>query len=184
MLDPDVFFVEQFSLQDLLPRGRAIVNYGGKNAEWHPAAAKLLDMPEVIGPTVMDVTPEILSAEILCDLRLRLGGSDLLQTLAQNAHLHWTEYALYYTFAVNQGTILKYHHPEGAAVRRLARLKQAVWYSQQFTPEKVGSLTDPTTREGICAVVQSSAVPDFGQVAAALGIPVAQDLGLLRQRRR
>jgi len=127
--DADVFSTRPTSLDDLLPGGRALMQYESRalHPRWWASSARLLSLSKSVGDPErgMSITPAILSraildslakkltsarcswAEVLCRLHRPLHPSNW--TPARFMRAKWTEYSLYYLHAAAIGALEEYH---------------------------------------------------------------------------
>ena len=167
-LDPDILFVERFSTVDVARAGRSLISLTHAPEDsipWWGASSSLLMMPLPKGPLFMGVTPELLKASILSDLSEhieRIYGCRLIDALSLNASRHWTEFTLYHTF-LNTVSKIEHHHLTDSRERRLLR-DESIWRNLPNPDLRLSSLLNPETRNGICAVIQSSAFPNYADI--------------------
>jgi len=127
--DADVFSTRPTSLQELLPGGKALIQYESRaqHPRWWASSARLLALTETVGDPErgMSITPAILSKTILDSLARQLSTSryswaEVLCRLHRPKHpsnwtlgrflrSKWTEYSLYYLHAAASGALDEYH---------------------------------------------------------------------------
>jgi hypothetical protein len=131
--DADVFSTRPTSRSDLLPGGRALIQYEsrGLHPRWWASSARLLALRKDVGDPKrgMSITPAILSKSILDSLASTLSSSryswaEVLCRLHRPKHpsnwtparfmkSKWTEYSLYYLHAAAIGALEEYHMEGG-----------------------------------------------------------------------
>jgi hypothetical protein len=127
--DADVFSTRPTSPSDLLPGGRALMQYESRSLHprWWSSSARLLSLRSSVGDPErgMSITPAILSRSILDSLTGKLSTSrfswaEVLCRLHRPTHpsnwtparflrSKWTEYSLYYLHAAAIGALDEYH---------------------------------------------------------------------------
>jgi len=127
--DADVFSTRPTSRSDLLPEGRALMQYESRSLHprWWTSSARLLSLKSSVGDPErgMSITPAILSKSILDSLTDTLSTSryswaEVLCRLHRPTHpsnwtparfmrSKWTEYSLYYLHAAAMGALEEYH---------------------------------------------------------------------------
>ena len=127
--DADVFSTRPTSPSDLLPGGRALMQYESRSLHprWWSSSARLLSLKSSVGDPErgMSITPAILSRSILDSLTGKLSTSrfswaEVLCRLHRPTHpsnwtparflrSKWTEYSLYYLHAAAIGALDEYH---------------------------------------------------------------------------
>jgi hypothetical protein len=201
-LDPDVLALKPISRDLLLPGGRALLEPEPRSVHerWWRDSADLLDVePELERPGV-NVTPAILSTEILREVQHRLeavGGRPWMDILL-TSYCDWTEYTLYLLAAERAALVEREHlwtDDPAAPVHLHADPALSIWGGAGGSREDVGRLfsaDDP----GLFAVVQSSSGLTAHDVAAVVAehvtvrpthkMPAAADAGrsMLRERAR
>ncbi len=155
-MDTDCYLIKNLSSRQILDDGKALMQMEpvAAHSEWWVASAAVLGS-EIDFSDAMSVTPALLSAEIMRRLITHLETSnvgDWRQTLikARRDNKYWTEYSLYYTFAMSAALVPRFHF--FGPNRRL--FTSSVWRPgaiQQW------SLSDAQARPGFFTVLQSSA---------------------------
>ena len=127
--DADVFSTRATTLDDLLPGGRALMQYESRalHPRWWASSARLLSISQSVGDPErgMSITPAILSKTILDSLTSELSTpryswAEVLCRLHQPRHpsnwtparflrSKWTEYSLYYLHAAAIDALDEYH---------------------------------------------------------------------------
>ena len=127
--DADVFSTRPTTLDDLLPGGKALMQYESRalHPRWWASSARLLSVSQGVGDPQrgMSITPAILSKNILDSLteqlsRPRYSWAEVLCRLHQPGHpsnwtpgrflrSKWTEYSLYYLHAAAIDALDDYH---------------------------------------------------------------------------
>lgn len=127
--DADVFSTRPTTLDDLLPGGRALIQYERRalHPRWWASSARLLSLRKSVGDPErgMSITPAILSKSILDSLTTQLSSgryswAEVLCRLHQPLHpsnwtparflkSKWTEYSLYYLHAAAIDALEEYH---------------------------------------------------------------------------
>jgi len=127
--DADVFSTRPTSRNDLLPEGRALMQYESRSLHprWWSSSARLLSLKSSVGDPErgMSITPAILSRSILDSLTgtlstSRFSWAEVLCRLHRPTHpsnwtparflrSKWTEYSLYYLHAAAIGALDEYH---------------------------------------------------------------------------
>ena len=131
--DADVFSTCPTRLDDLLPGGKALMQYESRSLHprWWKSSARLLSLKSDVGDPDrgMSITPAILSrtilesltsalssarfswAEVLCRLHLPMHPSNW--TPGRYLRSKWTEYSLYYMHAASIGALDEFHTEGG-----------------------------------------------------------------------
>lgn len=131
--DADVFSTRATTLDDLLPGGKALMQYESRalHPRWWASSARLLSVSQGVGDPQrgMSITPAILSKNILDSLTEQLSSpryswAEVLCRLHQPGHpsnwtpgrflrSKWTEYSLYYLHAAAIDALDDYHVEAG-----------------------------------------------------------------------
>ena len=132
--DADVICVKPLTVNDLVVNNRAILQYEPRDGhmKWWKSSSRILNMPlEISDPDLgMSVTPAVLSTEICKrfanDLSISNEGSWVDQlcslhdikrlsnlTLRRFRMRRWTEYSLYYLYALKLGLLDQFHQAAG-----------------------------------------------------------------------
>jgi hypothetical protein len=181
VLDPDVLAVKPLRYETLLTNGRALIEPEPRRTQrrWWLHSASLLGIDPGLDRPGMQVTPAILSTEILGKVHERLEevwGRPWMEVLLTN-YCEWTEFTLYLLTAEWGGLLSQYHlwadDPEAVAHLHVNAAK-SVWYARSATTERVGRLFRADDDPGLFAVVQSNTGFPASEVAsvAAEHIPV------------
>ncbi len=145
-LDTDIFCIRPISAEILIPGGRAITQWEGKNAhpEWWEGSRKILQKAgSNFGPG-LGVTPNILSVAIAKDVleRIRItSGRKPIDEICQHTSFveaFWTEYSIY-TEATSANALRRYHWlpgylPSGSANCLHSRL--VIWSEEELNDER------------------------------------------------
>jgi hypothetical protein len=179
-LDPDVLALKPISRDLLVPDGRALLEPESRrvHARWWRDSADLLDVEPGLDRRGMNVTPALLSTEVLRQLQRRLevvGGRPWMDVLL-TSYCDWTEYSLYLLAAEQTSLVERYHlSADDPAARAHLHADPAIsiWGGANASGSDVEQLFgagDP----GLFAVVQSSCGLTAEEVRAAVAehIPV------------
>ena len=194
ILDPDVIAVKPVTRELLVTGGRAVLEPEDRSVHrrWWQDSARLLDVDPGLDRPGMNVTPAVLSRDILAEVQQRLeavGGRPWMDVLL-TSYCDWTEYTLYLLAAERVGAVERYHvwADEPAAPAHLqVDPAVSVWdaaATSRRSLERLFTADDP----GLFAVVQSSAglAPEELAVVAGRRFPVrtvATDVPSLPQGR-
>ena len=116
VLDPDIFATQPFTLETLLPNGRALTYYQPRQREprfWRSSAA-VLQQPAHLEREGMWWTPALLSRELCRSLQRRLEllyNMNWMDVLLSRYTIDWTEYTLYWLNAEREGLLDQFHQP-------------------------------------------------------------------------
>lgn len=115
VFDPDTFATRPFTLDTLLPGGKALTHLLPRSIDnpgfWIASAEVLHQQPETEGDGLW-MTPAILSKTCCLSLQQRLEelhGIPWMKVLLQRYAMDWTEYTLYWLHAQAQGLIDTFH---------------------------------------------------------------------------
>lgn len=177
VLDPDVLAVKALSREVLLPGGRAILEPESRDVhrQWWLDSAALLSVEPGLDRPGMNVTPAILSNEILTQVQRRLetvGGRPWMEVLL-TSYCEWTEYTLYLLAAEAFGLVEQCHVRADESVGHLQVAPEiSIWDAAAASPAAVDRLFT-TEDPGLFAVVQSNAGLTATDVAAAVSAHLA-----------
>ena len=172
VLDPDVIAVKPLTRELLLPDGRALLEPESRSVHprWWRDSAELLDVEPGLERPGMNVTPALLSTELLTQVQNRLeavGGRSWMDLLL-TSYCDWTEYTLYLLAAEHAGLLERDHiwadDPAACAHLHLDPTV-SIWDSataSQDNVERMFTIDDP----GLFGVLQSSTGLPAGEVAA------------------
>ena len=201
MLDPDVLARRPIRRELLVPGGRAVLEPEPRDVHpgWWRASADLLDVDPGLARPGMNVTPAVLSTDVLRELQQRLekaAGAPCMDVLL-TSYCDWTEYSLYLLTAELLG-LERYHvwADDPAAPAHLhVEPAVSVWDSagaSRARVERVFTADDP----GLFAVVQSNSGLGAADVAGAAArhlpvrtlstrpLPASGDRSILQDRLR
>jgi Family of unknown function (DUF6492) len=113
VIDPDVLAVKPLSSEILLHQGRALLEPEPRSVhrQWWLDSADLLGAPANLDRPGMNVTPALLSTEIVAEVQRRLeavSGRPWVETLL-TSYCDWTEYTLYLLAAESAGLLATHH---------------------------------------------------------------------------
>ncbi|CCG42679.1 DUF6492 family protein [Magnetospirillum molischianum] len=176
VLDPDVFAVQPFTIDDLILDGRALTYPQPRMREphlWRPSAQLLQQEPHLERDGIW-WTPAILSRTLVQALQRRLEElyqRDWIRVLLSNYMIDWTEYTLYWLNAEREGLIERYHTLPPAG-RRGLHVNESVWYAgkdgRNLNDWQAGKHFGPDG-DGLFAVVQSNTYLPPDRVVDKLG---------------
>jgi Family of unknown function (DUF6492) len=173
--DPDVIAVKPVTRDLLLPQGKALLDPVPRSLhpEWWHDSADLLDVEPDLERPGMNVTPALLSTEILEEVHRRLeavGGRPWMEILL-TSYCTWTEYSLY-MLAAERAELLDRLHIWANDPRAGAWLqvdpRVSIWYANGASGTDVERLFSSEI-PGLFAVVQSAAGLTASEVAAVAG---------------
>jgi hypothetical protein len=172
-LDPDVVARKPITRELLVPGGRAILEPEARSVHrgWWLASADLLDVDPGLERPGMNVTPAVLSTDVLRELQERLEavGDDPWMDILLTSYCDWTEYSLYLLAAERVGLVESHHlwaHDPTAPAHLHVDPAVSIWDAAGASRANVERLFTADDR-GVFAVVQSSAGLSAGEVAAA-----------------
>jgi hypothetical protein len=173
-LDPDVLALKPITRDLLVPGGRALLEPEARSVHrrWWRDSADLLDVDPGLQRPGMNVTPALLSTDVLGEVQRRLeavGGRPWMDILL-TSYCEWTEYSLY-LLAAERASLVDRHHvwaddPEAPAHLH-ADPALSVWGGASASRANVDRLfgaEDP----GLFAVIQSNSGLPATEVAAAV----------------
>jgi len=115
VFDPDTFATRPFTLDTLLPSGKALTHLQPRDIDnpgyWIASAEVLHQEPKTTGDGIW-MTPATLSSTICLSLQKKLEelhGIPWMKVLLQRYTMDWTEYTLYWLHAEEQGLIDTFH---------------------------------------------------------------------------
>jgi hypothetical protein len=200
MLDPDMMAMKRITRDLLLPGGRGLMDPEPRSVhrQWYIDSAGILDWSPALDHLGMNVTPAVLSTDLLKKVHERIEAAngrpwmDVLLT----SYCNWTEYTLYLLTADNTGLFDHYHlwSDNPAAVTRL-QIDPAlsIWVTAAASKanlERLFAAEEP----GLFAVVQSRSGLPVDVIAPVAGgrfevrrtpvteIPIAAAPSALRER--
>jgi Family of unknown function (DUF6492) len=159
-LDPDVILCKPLRKADLFVEGRALLEpYSrGSRPEWWTGSARVLGAPADLSAAGMMVTPALLARAICRRLFQQLEqrhGDHWATILLRLTRWDWTEYALYYLCAEQQGMLPEFHAVAGSGAPKRLMCPSAVWSKFQFAGWNVEECFDPAAA-GFFTLVQSN----------------------------
>jgi len=160
VFDPDCFATHPFTLETLLPGGRALTHLEKRNVDakiWLPSAGLLNQDPELDKDGIW-WTPTILSATICRHLHKRLEElfhTDWQRVLLANYTINWTEYTLYWLNADREGDLIERFHTRAAPGQRNLHAEESVWHAGEFKDWNAEKHFSPDS-DGLFAVIQSN----------------------------
>jgi hypothetical protein len=176
VFDPDCFATRPFTLETLLPGGKALTHEQPRSLEaryWQDSAATLQLEPHVERDGIW-MTPAILSRTLCQSLHQRLEeihGKPWMNVLLERYMINWTEYTLYWLNAEAQGLLAQFHTLPGPGQASL-HTAESVWYAGRgganldlWDAEKYFSGGEGS---GIFAVIQSNTGLDVQTIAEKL----------------
>lgn len=176
VFDPDTFATRPFTLDTLLPGGKALTHLLPRaidNPEYWIASSKILHLTPNVEGDGLWMTPAILSKTLCRSLHTRL--EDIhhipwMNVLLRRYAMDWTEYTLYWLNAENKGLIETFHVTPAPGALQL-HTDVSIWQSgrggenlqkwdaaHHFSDEGVG----------IFAVIQSNTGLDIDQITDKL----------------
>ena len=176
VFDPDTFATRPFTLDTLLPGGKALTHLLPRDIDnpgyWIASAEVLHQQPNIQGDGLW-MTPATLSKTICLSLQERLEeihGIPWMNVLLQRYAMDWTEYTLYWLNAEEQGLIDRFHaFPSPGALQ--LHTDVSIWNAgkggenlQKWDAAKHFSAEG----KGIFAVIQSNTGLDIDQVTEKL----------------
>jgi Family of unknown function (DUF6492) len=172
-LDPDVVARRSITRELLVPCGRALLEpeARGVHRAWWRASADLLDVDPGFERPGMNVTPAVLSTNVIREVQERLEavGDRLWMDVLLTSYCEWTEYSLYLLAAERVGLLASDHVSAGdpeAAAHLHVDPAISIWDAARASPthlQRLFTADDP----GLFAVAQSSAGLPAGVLAAA-----------------
>jgi hypothetical protein len=176
VFDPDVFATHPFTIDTLLPGGRALTHMQPRMVEpkvWRPSSQLLNQDPHLDRDGIW-WTPAILSSTICRSLQARLEElykTDWIRVLLANYTIDWTEYTLYWLNAERAGLIDQFH-VTAAPGQRSVHTAESVWYAGKDGKNLAEWNADHyfgAEGDGLFAVVQSNTYIAPTRVAEKLG---------------
>ena len=161
LLDADIVCTKPFGKKDLLPGGKALVDWEPKvtHPEWWIGSSELLGIPSSLEDLGMGVTPQLFSTRVCRNLRAYLEDvkkEAFQKVLGENPF--WTEYSLYSLFAQMTGQMEELHHGadwmQGNS-KNLYSSRASFWGLDQYFSWDPSSAFDPLV-PGMFIVCQSS----------------------------
>lgn len=133
VLDPDVFALRPFTLETLLPGGRALtyLQPREREARYWRASGLILEVPPQLERDGIWMTPALLSRTLCRALHKRLEalhGTDWMSVLLARYMVDWTEYTLYWLNAEREGLLSQYHQGPAPGCAEL-HVEESVWYA-------------------------------------------------------
>lgn len=174
ILDPDVLAVKPIRRDCLLPRSRALLEPEPRSVHlrWWQDSARLLAVDPGLDRPGMNVTPAILSTEILAETQRRLedvNGRPWMDVLL-TSYCDWTEYTLY-LLAGEHANLLDREHVWAGSVDAPHHLQldsaSSVWDARSATREHVDRMFK-SHAPGVFGVVQSNAGLSMREVATVV----------------
>ena len=171
VLDPDCFATHPFTLDMLLPGGKALTHIEPRSVDpkiWLPSSELLKQDPQLDHDGIW-WTPAILSATICRHLHRRLEElyqTDWQRVLLANYVINWTEYTLYWLNAEREGLIDQFHAKAEPGQRNL-HARESVWNVAKFEDWRADEHFAPEA-DGLFAVVQSNTYIEPGRVVDKL----------------
>ena len=174
--DADVFSTCPTSRSDLLPRGKALLQYESRSLHprWWASSACLLEVDQSVGDPRrgMSITPAILAHDLLKSLtealstqrhswaerlcRLHLPWSPSNWTPARFRRARWTEYSLYYLHAATIGAVEDFHIEGGSDQLPQVLLGHEAHPFEEWQPAYTFSPENPAL---FCMVGSKSGLP-------------------------
>ena len=140
-LDADIVLTKPMSVARLFPNGKPVFQHilASHHWNWWLASAGLLDIRDsIIDKTseVMDVTPAILFSELALGLLQRLAekspNQDADSYLMDNTKMGWTEYSLYWLFALDTDQTKLYSDDKVSMYGGIWNLKESSDLNPEF----------------------------------------------------
>jgi hypothetical protein len=133
VLDPDVFALRPFTLETLLPGGRALtyLQPREREARYWRASGLILEVPPQLERDGIWMTPALLSRTLCRALHKRLEalhGTDWMSVLLARYMVDWTEYTLYWLNAEREGLIEQFHSGPAPGAPGL-HTDESVWFA-------------------------------------------------------
>lgn len=176
VFDPDCFATQPFTLDTLLPGGKALTFEQPRKLEpryWRDSGITLNVEPHMERDGIW-MTPAILSRTLCRSLHRRLEeihGKPWMNVLLERYMIDWTEYTLYWLNAESQGLLDQFHTLAGPGMLPL-HTAESIWYSglkgENLEKWDAGKYFRGGDGKGIFAVIQSNTGLDVHQIADKL----------------
>lgn len=175
VFDPDVFATRPFTIDTLIPGGKALTHFEPRSREddfWKASSVVLKQDPHLERDGIW-WTPAILSSTLCRSLHRRLEeiyGIEWMRVLLERYTINWTEYTLYWLNAEREGLIEQFHTPPAPGATTM-HTEESIW-----TVGKDGKALDrwdadkyfsPEGR-GLFAVIQSNTGLDIPAIVKKL----------------
>lgn len=185
VLDPDVLVVKPIRYEALISGGRALMEPEPRSVQrrWWLDSASVLGVDAGLRRSGMQVTPAVVSTEILTKVHERLEevwGRPWMEVLL-TSYCEWTEFTLYLLTAEWAGLLARHHlwADDPAAPAHLhVDAATSVWHARSATRERVARLFAADEDPGVFGVVQSNTSFPASEVASVVAehVPVRATL--------
>ena len=154
LLDADVICCKKFTQESFFQGNRSVISYGKAKIcyDWPKGSALVLGIPPVgSDDLIMTITPNIFAKEIvknLLDYIYRRYDVRAEEFLLRNTQYHWSEYTLYYLYAVKSKMFHTFHVPIHEYPSNVLLSKYSLWRE---------STDDDLTRIRVEDIIQENA---------------------------
>lgn len=175
VFDPDTFATHPFTIDTLLPGGKALTHMQSREIEkvFWSNSAELLEQDPHLEKDGIWLTPVTMSATLCRALHKRLEdkfGIPWMEVLLQRYAMDWTEYTLYWLNAEHQGLIDQYHafpEPGGVELHTSVSIWRAGTGGENLQKWDAAKHFSPDDK-GIFAVIQSNTGLNIDQITKKL----------------